>query len=444
MSSFTTPARIRWARSNVSGQVPNTLAPGSMAVNWPDKKVFVGDAGAQALQFSQWLDDFNTAIIYKTGDFAIFGDDIWRCTQNTSVGLPFDITQWQKLTDSQTSQINERASSNVISGGEAALVNSTTVSVTAGTGVIIYYESGVDDQPLITVVEWGDFTVTVAPINVGDTYVLLSIDENGSVLLARNPGPNPRRKRVDLATVFFVGTDAVSIDDASAQTARISEAVWDQYLINGGAYKILDATLRNGTAPLSLSLDEGRYFAIGRTWRTQPTSPNLSGNEFIDPLPMTRMTQVGDPTVAPVTDVDPNNYDVGGVVTPVPAGNWTIQYIFTKPGAVEFFIQYGQALYASLEEAANEIREDYGAYTPYFDLEGYANVGALIVQQGTVDLSAALVVDTIGPGSNPFQPVSLAVAGDYYLLDGSRPLTGDMDAAGFTIDDAVIDGGQMV
>ena len=447
MTSFTTPARIRWARSNFSGQVPETLAPGSMAVNWPDRKVFVGDAGAQAVQFSQWLDDFNATLTYKADDFCLYQGDIWRCLLNTTAGVPFDTDQWDRLTNSRSERLTERASSNILSGGEVTLIDDTTVDVTAGEALITYFENGGDLEPIVTFVTWGSFTATVAPVAPGDTYATLYINQTGTIGLSNLFTPSLRRETASLATLFFVSDLLVEVDDASAQTGRISEAIWDEYVISGGAYKISDATLRASTTdPLGLLLGRGRYYSLGRLWRSQPKTPNLTASGPFDPLPFTQMTRLGDPRDTAVTAIDPNSYDAAGVITPVPAGQWTIQYLYTKAEADTFYIQYGQLLYATLEDAADNIRNDYAILRKYFDEESSIVVGAVIIQQGTTDLVDAEIVNIIGSGANPFEPVitTSVNANQYYLIDGSRVLTGDMDAAGNTIDDAVIDGGQMV
>lgn len=61
-----------------------------------------------------------------------------------------------------------------------------------------------------------------------------------------------------------------------------------------------------------------------------------------------------------VSDIIPGNYDVNGVVTPVPnpTGSVTIQRVYYSPLSSvnnRFFVQYGQSVYPSLTDAVNAI-----------------------------------------------------------------------------------------
>ncbi len=88
--------------------------------------------------------------------------------------------------------------------------------------------------------------------------------------------------------------------------------------------------------------------------------PNLVTSPAHTPAQFRRVTQVVAPTPAVVTTVDPANYDVGGVVTPVGGGTntATVQRVFLFPTSLtvnQILVQYGQTTHASLSAAASAI-----------------------------------------------------------------------------------------
>lgn len=84
------------------------------------------------------------------------------------------------------------------------------------------------------------------------------------------------------------------------------------------------------------------------------------------------------------TSIDPNNYDVGGVLTPVPFNKFTVQRISLFQSGITR-IQYGQALYNSLAEAVASYHGE-----PFITEQNIKDNsvlrGYLIIGQGTTSL----------------------------------------------------------
>ena len=92
---------------------------------------------------------------------------------------------------------------------------------------------------------------------------------------------------------------------------------------------------------------------------------------------------------APVTVIDPANYDVGGAVTPVPGGPLvaTVQrvFVFAQDNAPDQLVaQYGQRVYPSLSAAALNINTEEYVTNPVFVS---ALVGWICVIRTATDLT---------------------------------------------------------
>ncbi len=97
MASFTSPARIRWPRSVVTGEKPTVLAPGAMAVNLTDKKMYVGDLAGNPVLFSQWIESWVDTKEYKVGDYVLNAGSLWSAVVDIAAGGVFDPSEWQDL-----------------------------------------------------------------------------------------------------------------------------------------------------------------------------------------------------------------------------------------------------------------------------------------------------------------------------------------------------------
>jgi hypothetical protein len=95
-------------------------------------------------------------------------------------------------------------------------------------------------------------------------------------------------------------------------------------------------------------------------------------------------TQTGG-TVSGTTFIQPTKYDVGGVVTTVPATASTIQYIFLVPGE-GYAVQYGQTLYPTLNEAISNLDKE--SFTFFVNLVGNSVlIGVVAMMSTATDLS---------------------------------------------------------
>ena len=121
-------------------------------------------------------------------------------------------------------------------------------------------------------------------------------------------------------------------------------------LINGG---IVPST--NG-ANLKFNTNAGYIYGLGINFTNDTLQPNALYVPGTNPCTFQYRTQTGTQSgFTNRTTIDPNNYDVNGVVTSVPgSGNYTTQRIYLFPtGLVR--IQYGQEYYPTLAKAVAAI-----------------------------------------------------------------------------------------
>ena len=229
--------------------------------------------------------------------------------------------------------------------------------------------------------------------------------------------------------------------DASVRTGGTAETYRDEYNVNGGAYRAEGVRAVGNAGTLGFGITEGSVFALGWNWRSDPTNPNVLDIAAINIAQFLRVTQAG--SVGGIeTDIDPNGWDNGGILDAVPAGETTIQYIYGLPDLSQVFVQYGQAVYPTVADAANALVPDYEQSSRLLSVEPLMIIGAIIVTEGTTDISAARFVNAVR-GAAPFGEITELQDQDFYLLDGSRPLLGTMDANDNEIDNAILDGGVM-
>lgn len=442
MPSYVTPARIRWPRSNITGAEPDTLAPGSMAVNWADKKVFVGGPNALPVRFSQWLEEWEQVRTYRVGDFVLERGEIWRARVNVTYGFPFDDNQWQRMTDATRSASSEPYATGIISGGEVtAAADPAQVIIGAGIGIIVNNDG--PQNISVLVVTWADITFVPAPKASGHDVIGINIGGSVASTPVETYDAEWRRTNIELAGLTWIANVILNIAPGSVRVGGTSETLKDAYYEGGGAYKTRGLTIAPAGG-LTVAMSAGRTFSTVDKWRTAPLSPNTWEVPAASPMAFSRVSQAG--IIAPaVTDFDPTMWDNGGVLSPVAPGEATIQYLIGDPSMTQVYVEYGQTLYPDIATAKGAAATDWDTFTPLAPPLQWVVLASVVTEGGTADLNDGVVaILPAGRGSNPFEGAAAIEDSQYYFLDGSRALTGDMTGAGFLIDNVELDGGDIL
>ncbi len=159
-----------------------------------------------------------------------------------------------------------------------------------------------------------------------------------------------------------------------------------------GAFLVSGCAL-SPNANLTYQRAAGEVFASDANQTTNLADPHVVTTVLENPVShryLTRANLVPGPLT---TLVDPANYDVGDVVTPIPGSSnrATIQRIFYFAASNSTGIQYGQNFYASLDAAIAAVGSDSFVVNPSLTDTNSQGIllGLLVVTKGCTDLSNA-------------------------------------------------------
>jgi len=431
--------RLQVKRSSVTGKRVASGKPGTLSVNWADRKLYVEDPAGAMLQLAQAVRDFDPALVYYPDDLCIYNEVLFRATANTGPG-GFDPSSWTALSDATRAALAEPFGSALLSGGRISILDpaARTVNIAAGRGVVF----DVSDPSRVSYqeVSWSSFdAVVTVPTDGG--YVAVGIDASGSVLQFDVTDAATRRDVILLGQVLtHAGSGTlVSVLDSPDVGGQLAETFADSYWANGGPYKIYGLDLSPVGGDMQMQLDAGLLFSFFNHWRADPKKPHEVDIPATSPVTFDVILQDFTVYASDVTAIDPTVYDDGGTVTPVPAQEATVQYLMVSADGSKFYVLMGQKTYPTLNDAINDV----AGTTVVFPrgLEQFIMLGAVVVREDCTDLadSSRAALFTASPGQRGRVQQGFEFS-DQHLLprDGSRPMTGDLDVGGNQIIDAVI------
>ena len=282
------------------------------------------------------------------------------------------VTQYQPITNlknvTRFRWLEGALSTGLLHGGILSTVNGTTTfNLTAGTGIIVNFNAstGSEPYPTISSVSWPAsvsqslFNVTASQI----TYV--SIAGDGEVLQSPVP-PTPAqfKDRVYLGRVLH---QSGSVTNGATNTPVTAYGVTSNnadFIRAIGPLKINGHFLAASGSSLSLTMSAGDSYVEGRNYTTNPNIPNLVLAADDPAVTVSKIYRQHISGGVPVIDtgianagytvVDPTQYQNGnGQLAAVGNGEFSVQRVFWFPKAVNraFFVYYGQAKYANLDDA---------------------------------------------------------------------------------------------
>lgn len=342
-----------------------------------------------------------------------------------------------------TKRVSNLMTTGLMTGGVLSINggDNTKFDVAAGSGFVVNNYTD-PENPTRTEVNWSTMSaITVTNLATADiTYVAL--DSAGSVVQSTSRfTPEQLRDYILLGALghqtrsylSYAIMNPVPVFDV-VSLARDFLYYWIP------AFNIDGNVVENHGTDLQFKRSAGSFFKPGSNWATSKKNPNVvtcaaadpsyryyayrnAGGEFVS-------TSIG-------TNADPDYYDPGGGagLVAVGSGKWTVQHIFIFADLAGFgannplFIQYGQVEYDSEVDAVAHARD---TFTLDPDLAVAVYRGALIVEQGTTDLTNATfisagkfgLVEFVGGGgggageANTASNAGLAGVGIYHQKSG--------------------------
>jgi hypothetical protein len=250
-------------------------------------------------------------------------------------------------------------STGMAAGGEINIngTNPIAIDITSFTGyVITNFQDG--SKPVQTRVDFPDTTVALSGASLTRSFTWWMVDATGAVIqLGAVPTPQQRRENIVLGFTVYDGSTAIVFEQSipvilpqpANQMADLMDALGPFGLTGGNRFSPVAGTL-------SMSKTEGKVFARAFGLFPDPQSPHISVLPAQSPTVFRTVTQADFSDNIGANTLDVGNYDVGGVVTPIPspATTFVIFRVFAYPLnqiPLQVTVQYGQHLYASMDEA---------------------------------------------------------------------------------------------
>ena len=228
--------------------------------------------------------------------------------------------------------------------------SNTTFQVSPAFGWIVQNTYNYSLQPDVVLVSYSGSTTgqTTPYLTTSDaTFVLLTTASTLS-FQTTFPTAQQRRENIFLGKVVHPNRSSIlnvnnTVDFDVSPMAALRDLWTPIKLVNQGIL-----VTPNG-ANLNINTSTGALWGNGIGWVTNQQNPNSVSIPSKAPATFAYRTQTGG-TTGEVSTIDVGNYDVNGVVTPVPGTQYTTQRIYQFPTGL-IRIQYGQTSYTTLAKA---------------------------------------------------------------------------------------------
>ena len=274
-------------------------------------------------------------------------------------------------------------------------VDNTKFNVSAGKVKIVNYP--VDpENPSYTVLEWSNTLISNAGILGTNRSKWVGIRDNGfgqpELVVQLNFSTIEKRSIAVIGKIRNAGGAGpiiTNIDDYETPCWNLFATLQD-LMYSLGSFSIVGNTIFPTT-----TLQLGK--TNGTSWRYH--AEDIAGQENIhadqQDNPRTSYAYLrGDSnSTTAATQIDAENYDLNGVVTPVSVGKFTKQEIYIFPVSGTWYVLYGTAEYGNLNDAIMA-EHRLMSQTMTSLLDGSYHAASLIIKKGTTNISNAISTDT--------------------------------------------------
>jgi hypothetical protein len=318
----------------------------------------------------------DTKASFVTNDSSVAGADVATALDNL---------------DSASTEALNAVTTGILTGGEITVNGGDPAKYDVAAGVCVVEDFTTPLSPNPVRVSFGPF-IGEDPLNIAtETATYNSINAAGALVKSNTiPDGVDRRNTCRLQTVIHLdGATVTDIDTAQQPAQNLGQALLDYVIANG---PVNSGNEYSANAGLTAAKSAGTTSLPFINYTIDNDRPNDHVNVAQDPVSIIQSYQDGVggfSSSAPTTAWDVGFWDDGsGTLAAVsPAGRYTIKRIYFF-GAVDItVVTYGQALYATLEDARAAILTENPNVDP--DLANACFCAALIVAGDTVDLTVA-------------------------------------------------------
>lgn len=274
--------------------------------------------------------------------------------------------------------VDVESSTGLYEGGIVSLVDSSTVAITAGKGVIKTNEQ-------VTNVEWDSFDTVSIPNISAHRFTHVYIDKTSQVVLSNvSPTPITRRTHIYLAKVVHSGSSLVIAFPQPQYLPNGINGIHDYFESIANFIVIRGGTVSTNSNELTLNVEGATLYGIGINYVNNPLNPNMvTLSDQQTPSFSYRVVNNG---VTTTNEINPTLYENPvGTLAPVPNNKYTNQRIFLFPSG-NLAVQYGQHMYDKLTNAIDAIPTESFVYEK--NIEDNATMLAILtVKQSCTDLT---------------------------------------------------------
>ena len=255
----------------------------------------------------------------------------------------------------------------VASGGEMTAAGPTSVDIGAVVGYVVDNNELTSVEPSIVKVDEPAQTVAMDAGALTRALTWWLMDSTGTVIQqAFPPDATQRRSHLELGVSLFdaAGTNTL-IEVQTKQTNLVQPiAQLGDLMESLGPFSISGNEIAPVPATLNINWSAGQVFARGLNHFASGVltdSPHINPTPGRTPALFKRVIRIPESPLPPDTTlIDPANYDLNGVLTPVGGGTntATVQRVFVVPNqspSAQMTVQYGQRTFPSLAAATAAI-----------------------------------------------------------------------------------------
>lgn len=331
------------------------------------------------------------------------------------------------LTDIST-LIGEGSTSGVMEGGELSDGGGFVVDIADGFG---YFEQ-FPDNDVVDRHDWGSTSITLSA-NV-DEYIYFN---SNKILVSNSSRPDPRYNII-LGRAVTNGTGIEFVEKTPSNAEHTSNLISDALKQGLGSVYSRGSSVSENVTPFHLDISSGVYYygenlfmPSGGSNKTFKRFYNTGGSSF---------------NISSTNLVNHTQYNTGGALVALTASYYVKHSLYVVGDSVDeqYFLVIGDAQYSSLlaTQQANL------SLPPTYFRDAVTLIASIIVQQGAANITQVIdqrpIIGFKASGVNASADhtsllnLNLGDAGhhQFLMLDGSKPMTGNLDMGGNNVTNA--------
>lgn len=329
----------------------------------------------------------NPVLTGPTGQIAFWAEEgeYWLRTNEDGLSDSFRVSVG-------VSQEQAHLSTGTVYGGEInPSATPAAIDIAPLTGYIVTHSDTSPAAPAIVKVVSPARTEPLTGASLTRILTWWLMNSSGVVFQqADQPTPEQRRANLVIGLTAFDGVSTIVFDQTLPVFLQQPANQFSDLMESLGPFSVSGNRIIPNAGTLSFDKTEGRIFARAFNYVPDETNPHISILPAQAPVSFMYNTQIAFSEGPLTTLLDPGNYDVGGVVTPVPSPtDVTIQRVWGYPLnelTQQVRVQYGQSLFPDLVTAADAIRNVYFNVNP--EAEPFAALIAhIVIRANATDLN---------------------------------------------------------